>query len=297
MDKDMTPKDEKLTRLTTLISKHALNEGHKLLYSDMIGVLRESHQHKKEPQIYPSGIVIVGQGKKSCYVGDQVFNYGAGDIFVTILPIPVETEVKEANANEPLLAAAVGIDFARLANVLLKIENSDPNAFQPIQVNPSSIFSTSAKDNLLDAFVRLLETLEDSRDAEVLSDAIIDEIYYRILIDERNGELRYLLQQRGEIQRISRAVEHIHENLDQPVSVKGLADLVHMSRSAFFDKFKDVMHASPLQYAKAVKLHKAQVLIQQGKKANEAGYMVGYNSPAQFSREYKRHFGFAPSAT
>jgi AraC-like DNA-binding protein len=57
------------------------------------------------------------------------------------------------------------------------------------------------------------------------------------------------------------------------------------------------MHISPLQYAKSVKLDKAHSLIKEGKKANEAGYLVGYNSPAQFSREYKRHFGFSPSAT
>jgi AraC-like DNA-binding protein len=38
-------------------------------------------------------------------------------------------------------------------------------------------------------------------------------------------------------------------------------------------------------------------LIKEGKKANEAGYLVGYNSPTQFSREYKRYFGFPPSAT
>jgi AraC-like DNA-binding protein len=57
------------------------------------------------------------------------------------------------------------------------------------------------------------------------------------------------------------------------------------------------MHISPLQYAKSVKLHKAQALIQEGKRAAEAGYLVGYNSPSQFSREYKRHLGFAPSAT
>jgi AraC-like DNA-binding protein len=214
-----------------------------------------------------------------------------------MLPIPVETVVTEASADKPLLAVAVGIDYARLANVLMKIENADQNAFQPIQANSSSIFSTTAKVKLLDAFTRLLEALEDSRDAEVLSDAIIDEIYYRILMDERNGELRYLLQQRGEIQRVSKAVEHIHNNLDQPVSVEELAGLVHMSRSAFFYKFKDVMHVSPLQYAKSVKLHSAQALIREGKKANEAGYLVGYNSPAQFSREYKRHFGYAPSAT
>jgi AraC-like DNA-binding protein len=57
------------------------------------------------------------------------------------------------------------------------------------------------------------------------------------------------------------------------------------------------MHLSPLQYAKSVKLHRAQALIQAGRNASEAGYLVGYNSPSQFSREYKRHFGFAPSAT
>ena len=57
------------------------------------------------------------------------------------------------------------------------------------------------------------------------------------------------------------------------------------------------MHMSPLQYAKSVKLFEAQKLIKAGKNASEAGYMVGYNSPAQFSREYKRHFGFVPSAT
>jgi AraC-like DNA-binding protein len=38
------------------------------------------------------------------------------------------------------------------------------------------------------------------------------------------------------------------------------------------------------------------MLIKEGKKANEASYLVGYNSPAQFSREYKRQFGFVPSA-
>jgi AraC-like DNA-binding protein len=53
----------------------------------------------------------------------------------------------------------------------------------------------------------------------------------------------------------------------------------------------------PLQYAKAIKLDRAQALIREGKNAGEAGHLVGYNSPAQFSREYKRHFGYSPSAT
>ena len=101
----------------------------------------------------------------------------------------------------------------------------------------------------------------------------------------------------GEVQRVSRAVEYIHRSLDKPVSLETLADLVYMSKPRFYIAFKDVMHVSPLQCAKSVKLHKAQALIQEGKKANEAVYLVGYNSPSQFSREHERHFGFAPSAT
>ena len=40
-----------------------------------------------------------------------------------------------------------------------------------------------------------------------------------------------------------------------------------------------------------------QKLIKEGKRVGEASYLVGYNNLAQFSREYKRQFGFAPSAT
>jgi len=36
---------------------------------------------------------------------------------------------------------------------------------------------------------------------------------------------------------------------------------------------------------------------EEDKRAGDAGYLVGYNNPAQFGQEYKRHFRFAPSAT
>lgn len=87
------------------------------------------------------------------------------------------------------------------------------------------------------------------------------------------------------------AVTYIHQNQDKPVSVERLAEIVHMGQTSFYENFRKVMHVSPLQYAKSVKLNRAQALIKEGKQANEAGYLVGYNSPAQFSREYKRHFG------
>ena len=168
---------------------------------------------------------------------------------------------------------------------------------KPVTTDTSGIFSARLSASLLDPVIRLLESLSNPRDAAVLGELIVDEVYYHVLCGERGGDLRILLQQRGEIHRISQAVEYIHENLDKAVSVVDLADMVRMSKTRFYRAFRAVMHRSPLQYAKSVKLHQAQILMTEGKKAKEAGYLVGYNSPAQFSREYKRHFGFAPSAT
>jgi len=189
------------------------------------------------------------------------------------------------------------MDLGRMADMLLRIDWVDGAAPKPVTTDPSGVLSVPLNDDLLDPMIRTLESLANPRDAAVLGESIVDEIYYRVLCSERAPELRSLLQQRGQNRRIAKAVGYIHENLDKPVSVGQLADMVYMSRTSFYENSRAVMHLSPLQYAKSVKLFRTQTLIEEGKSVSEAGYLVGYNSPAQFSREYKRHFGFVPSAT
>lgn len=287
----------KFKKLVSLVKQHSPQEG--LNYSSIegFGTYKASTIHGRKPAVDLPAIWIIGQGKKVCYVGDQTYDYSAGNVVAMFYPMVMESEIVEASPEVPFLVAGVVIDMTRMTDVLLRIDRIDGAAAKPISTDPSGIFSIPLNDNLLDPFIRLFELLANPRDAAILGEPIVDEIYYRLLSGERGGELRFLLQQRGEIQRISRAVEYIHSNLHKPVSVENLADMVHMSRTTFYENFRDVMHVSPLQYAKSVKLDKAQSLIQEGKNASEAGYMVGYNSPAQFSREYKRHFGYSPSAT
>jgi AraC-like DNA-binding protein len=287
----------KLSRLNDLVLRHTEERDAVISPQRNFAVIRETTFHKRKPNLYSPTAILVGQGRKVCYVGNQSYEYGPGDLFVILLPIPVETEIIETSPKKPFLAAGAVVDLPRISNVLMKLESAERTAVLPMTQDASSIFSTRAKENQIDAFIRLVETFQNPTEAAVLSESFIDEIYYRLLVDERGGELRNLLQQRGEIQRISKAVEYIHQNLDQQVSIEELAELVHMSRSAFFDNFKDVMHLPPLQYAKSIKLHRAQTLLLDGMKVNEAAFQVGYNSQAQFSREYKRQFGYAPSMT
>jgi AraC-like DNA-binding protein len=297
MREKMAYQIDKLDKLSDLIQQYAPQEGINETSVKNVGTFKTSKKLTRTPVVDVPAIVIVVQGRKYCYMGNKIYDYNARNVLIMFFPMPVEIEFVEASPEKPFLAAGVLLNLGRLADMLLKVERVDGISSRAVSTDPSGVFSIPLTDNLLDPFIRLFESLANTRDAAILGESIVDEIYYRVLCDERGTELRALLQQRGHIQRISKAVEYIHQNIEAPISIDYLAEMVHMSRTSFYDSFRDVMHLSPLQYAKSVKLYKAQTFIREGKNASEAGYLVGYNSPAQFSREYKRHFGYAPSAT
>ena len=57
----------------------------------------------------------------------------------------------------------------------------------------------------------------------------------------------------------------------------------------------DVTASSPLQYLKRIRLDRARLLMaHDGYNAGTAARAVGYESPSQFSREFKRLFGVTP---
>jgi AraC-like DNA-binding protein len=68
-----------------------------------------------------------------------------------------------------------------------------------------------------------------------------------------------------------------------------------VSVSGLHHKFKAVTTLSPLQYRKQLRLQEARHLMLSGlANATTAALQVGYESPSQFSREYRRRFGLPP---
>ena len=186
----------------------------------------------------------------------------------------IEVEIVDVSPEKPCLMAGIKIDLNRLATILLKMDTvGRPQKSAPN--DSSAIFTEPLNDELLDPTIRLLRTLNNPMDRVMMSEAILDEIYYRLILNDHANSLRQLLQQRGHVQQISHAIEYIHTNLDGTISVEELARLSNMSTSSFYRTFREVMHMPPLQYAKSIKLDRAQALIREGKKANEAGYLVG----------------------
>ncbi|MCG8334538.1 MAG: AraC family transcriptional regulator [Proteobacteria bacterium] len=285
----------KQKRTADLILKAANQDGITETKIRNLFLFKDTTPENRTLQVYDPSIVIAVQGKKDVFIEELQFEYGEGMFLATLLPVPLECVVTEGSPEKPLLGLAFALDKTRLSKLMVKMNIQNEPEINLDKINTSSIFSAPLNNEILDAAFRLMTILADPMEATVLGDAIMDEICFRVLRNEQEGVLTYLLQQKGQIHQISKAVEMIHNNLEKPLNVDDLANLVNLSRSRFHTKFKEVMHLSPLQYAKSIKLTKARDYIAKGKNISETGYLVGYNSPAQFSREYKRYFGMSPS--
>jgi AraC-like DNA-binding protein len=94
----------------------------------------------------------------------------------------------------------------------------------------------------------------------------------------------------------SNSILFISVRFAQPLDIATIAARAHMSPSTLHHHFKSVTSVSPLQYLKLTRLHRARLLmLKDGLGAAEAAHRVGYASPSQFSREFKRLFGSSPT--
>ena len=113
---------DKLDEYASLLDEHAPLEGPQETIVDSLLTFKASEPHLRKPAVYDPVVVIPGQGRKCCYLGDSRYDYSAGNILTIFLPMPIEIEVLEASAEKPLLAAAIKIDLNRLANHVLRMD-------------------------------------------------------------------------------------------------------------------------------------------------------------------------------
>lgn len=278
-------------RLVELLSSLATGEGYTPSRLDGVRFMRSSHGAPRHPVVYEPGIFLIAQGRKRGYLGGDVFTYDAKNYLVLSVPLPFECEV-EATPAEPLLGLSVRIEPVTIAELLMEIDDH-PTAAVPL---PRGIYATPVNESLCDAATRLLEALTSPSDARILGPQIVREITYRVLRGEQGDALRAVAVRHGSFGQIAKALRRMHASYAESLDVEQLARESGMSVSTFHHNFKAVTSSSPLQYLKTIRLHQARLLmVHDGLPAGNAAGRVGYESPSQFSREFKRLFGSSPA--
>jgi AraC-like DNA-binding protein len=277
-------------RLASLLNEVAVHEGTQRTLVEGVEVTRISKQVPRAPVVYQPKILIVGQGRKRAYLGGAVYRYDAYNYLVLSVPIPAECET-EASPEEPLLLIAINVEPTMLGEMILEMDEPPPQ----VGSTPRGISTTPMSEELGGAVIRLLECLKSPHDSRILGRQTVREIVYRVLQGEQGGALRALASRDEHFSRIARVLKHVHAEYAKPLSVEELARKAGMSVAGFHHNFKLVTASSPLQYLKRIRLDQARRLMaHDGYNASTAARAVGYESPSQFSREFKRLFGVTP---
>lgn len=282
-----------LRRLANLIARFAPDDGVHPLRLPGTYALRRGRM-TSEPVYATLGpsLCIVAQGAKAVMLGREVLEYDAARMLVFAVDLPISGQVTRASARDPFLGFKLDLDPGRVAELAARVY---PRGI-PKPSDSRGLYVGQATDAIIDAVTRLLELMPRPEDAELLAPLVVDEILIRLLRTPIGPRVAQLGEPKSGVHQVARAVTWIRAHFAQPVTVDEMAAAVNMSTSSFHQRFKAVTSMSPLQYQKVLRLHEARrLMLFQKMDASEACHRVGYLSPSQFTREYGRFFGSAPT--
>jgi AraC-like DNA-binding protein len=257
---------------------------------DGVSIMRAEEPLPPSASMTGTIMALIVQGAKRIALGDQVNDYRAGQYLVASVDLPVSGHFFETGPGCPALGFGLALRPADIAELLRHNDIDCDDAAAP------GLAVLKAPDELLDAVVRLLRLLDRPQDVKVLAPMIIKEILWRLVSGEAGSTVVQLGLPGSGLSRIARSVRWIRENYSQAFQVRDLAELSGMSVSAFHRNFQTVTAMSPVQFQKQIRLQNARLLLASSPHdVAEVCYRMGYDSPSQFSREYRRQFGAPPT--
>jgi AraC-like DNA-binding protein len=252
-----------------------------------VRILRSEEVLHDVPVLYRPGAVFVLQGRKQGMLEGEIYLYDEDHYLAVSVPVPFRME-SVASPKDPLLAVYVEFDLPLAAEIAADVETRSPAL---ADARAKSLVSSRMEQEIEDVVMRLLKALADPIETAVLGAAILRELHYRVLVGPQGAAMISALQQKGTSGRIVQSLARLREVYGSEISVPALASEAGMSVPSFYTHFKALTGSSPMQYVKAMRLHEARLMMARGDRTiAEVALSVGYISPAQFSRDFKRHF-------
>lgn len=286
------PSAPELQRLAELLQRHTPYDGEFPLRVPGVFAARTSRPHKKlAHSVQKPALCLVAQGNKAVQIGAEHYEYDPQRMMVYAVHLPVAFQVTQASPAEPFLTFKLELDPQRLSELTLQLY---PHGLPKLQED-RAVQVTEADQAITSAAIRLLEVMENEREARWIGPLIVDELLIRLLLSPAGPMVAQMGRVDSSAQRIERAIEWIGRHQDQPLNIEELAGMTHMGLSTFHARFKAVTGLSPLQFQKNLRLQEARRLMYTtGMDVGTVSRQVGYASASQFSREYTRFFGNTP---
>ncbi|AYG05208.1 AraC family transcriptional regulator [Gryllotalpicola protaetiae] len=241
-----------------------------------------------------ANLALVLRGAKRSSLGEQVYDYRAGQFLIVTVDLPLTSQITEASPRHPFVALGMPLQPEIVSALMLE---SDGTARRIASEREQPGLAVSdADDDLLGAIERLLRLADRPLDYRLLAPGVKREIHWRLLSGPQGGLVRQFGLPDSRLSLVGKAVGWLRANLDAPLRADDLAARLGLSVSSLNRYFRAITGMSPLQYQKALRLQQARLeLLAAPGDIARVGHAVGYQSLSQFSREYRRMFGAPPS--
>ncbi len=285
---------DQLRELSRLIAQHTGSDGVFATRIPRLNLIRLSKPTEPMQGVQQPALCLIAQGAKQVLLADEVYHYGPARHLIASADLPITGQVLEATTDKPYLSLKLDLDMNALSTLIMEVP-VETISNSPSKSCGKAICLSKTDPKLLDAALRLVSLLDTPEEIDVMAPLIEREILYRLLRGDQAAKLRRMLMPESRLSQINRAIAWIRQNYDKPFSIDHVTREARMSASSLHEHFREVTAMSPLQYQKQLRLQEARRLIlSEALDAASAAHRVGYDSPSQFSREYRRLFGAPP---
>src|SRR5581483_3830001 len=277
--------------LARKIAAHARTAGEHATPIPGLTLYRRSDTTPCYPATYEPSLNVFLQGQKRITLGSTTYLCDGSTFLLSSLDLPVVSQIVQASEAVPLLSMLLTLDMLSGREILNGVEFRRQNGSS--EARGLAIGTTTA--DLLKPCSRLLDRLDAPEDIPFLSSLIQREIVYRLLRGPQGARLRAIATLGDQSHRTTKAIAWLRDNYREPLRLEELAEVARMGVSTLHHHFRALTAMSPLQYQKQLRLVAARErMLIEGLDAASAAFEVGYESPSQFNREYKRFFGQPP---
>lgn len=144
--------------------------------------------------------------------------------------------------------------------------------------------------------LKIVKIMEERRGLKLPTEALesIRDTYSVLLMLIKSEVEQYLPNEKR--QKLMPAINYISKNYTETIRNDFLAELCGMSGVYFRKLFKSVIGTSPIAYARSLRIQKAKEMLKGDcGSLSDVALTLGYPSLYDFSRDFKKHTGKAPS--
>jgi AraC-like DNA-binding protein len=243
-------------------------------------------------------LVLVTKSTGRRMVGDNIGYFNEDDLVFmgSLLPHVWVNDQKFIQGNAGYLAEAIVIHFTEdfLGGNILEIP--EMKAFRKFLLlsNRGIEIKGNAREDINTIMVKMLSMNGLQRLSSLLSifDILSGSNEFNLLTSPGFIETTH----HKESERLNKILEYVMQNFDEDINLSMAASMMNMGVTTFCNFFKDNYRMTFVEYINKVRIgHACKLLFEKDQTIAQVAYECGYNSLANFNRQFKKYKRLNPS--